>query len=218
MTNNDFFVDEVNSDVREENFYKQIKKFRWVIIAIILGVVAFVAFGEFRRSQTVSQGEEQFINLTSAVTGENANDTSLLSFDSELSTLEAARLKLASGDKEGALALYQGMVDNSAFSETARELARLQVFSLEGGAEATSLANPNAPFSVEAQLVEANSLIAEGKNDEALKILEDIHVNSNSQSERGIVEATIESLGGEIPTSEDATAPTADNLDTNASE
>ncbi len=214
MTNNEFFVDEVNTDVREENFKKQLKKYGWVIFAIIAGVLAFVAIYEILKNREVSEGHEQYQTISAAQTGENVSTDDLLGFESELSALEAAHLKVEAGDDAGAIAIYQSLVDNTQYSETARELARLHILNLEGGAETTALANPGAAFFTPAKMIEADNLIKQGKTDEALVVLNAILANTKVQSERVVVETVMTALGGEV---EDL-APSDVEVETTASD
>ncbi len=208
MAQDDLLIDEVNTGVRGDQARNFLKTYRWLLVLIVVGVIAFVAYMSFSTQQKQSAGKAQFDALSQSVANEGATENTPSEKEGELSALEAARHAAQSGDQDAALAHYQDIENNGDSSDTMKEFARLQAYGIEGG-EPKDLANPGASFMIEAKLIEANALLGEGKQDEALVVLEALLANPEVQSERAFIESVVLALGGEIQDQNATPAPTA---------
>lgn len=201
MAENDFFVEEVSADLRKEGMSKYFHKYRFVLVGIVVGVIALVAINEFRGAKIDKSRAAEFAALTALQNGQaSEGDRALLENTStEVVALEMARQKRDAGDIEGAKAAYQAIID-AGYSKTSQSLAELALASLTEGADFGVLQNPNAPFRLEAKILEINSLLGSGEEEKAKEALVAILNDQDMQSAHGLAERLFLALGGDLNT------------------
>lgn len=162
MHNNDSFIEEVSEEVRRDRFYAWLRRWRWLLIALVVLIVGAAAVNEWRklhwasRSQTAGDafraayGETDAAARAAAFGGLAASNARA----AVLAKLAEAGAKAEAGDTEGAAALLAEVAGDGAAGELYRALASLQRVMLLGNAMAASerqatlelLTNPGAPF------------------------------------------------------------------------
>ncbi len=200
MADDRFIASEVNADVRQDNLYKTLKRYRFVIAAVVVGAIGFVGYASWRSQSDKSAAIAQFQTLDALLQDPQdiAAREKLDPQSSALSALEAALIARQEGDLATARADYELIANDTKNIRAMRDFARLQIFSYDESAQ-SDLANPGSPFLVQAKLIEANNLIAKGQTEDALIVLEALLANREVQSERAFIETLVLALGGQIP-------------------
>ncbi|MGL5008953.1 MAG: hypothetical protein ACRC6I_03670 [Paracoccaceae bacterium] len=213
MSNNDSFIDEVTEEVRRDKLYAMFRKYGWIGVVAVLGIVGGTAWNEWRQSQEAARAqgfgdavldafdlgapEERIAALKDVpATGAQAGLLGLM-----LSTDPEA-------DKTAALAALDAVAADQALSPLYRDLAVLRRVMVAGTdsplaerrAALEGIAVAGRPYRVLAQEQLAVLLIEEGKPDEAVAML--TALLSDQEATPGLrmrAAQLIVALGGSLP-------------------
>ena len=162
MSDTDSFIEEVNEEVRRDRLYSLMRRYGWIPIVIILGLVGGTAWNEYRKAQDEAAAQalgdavlaaaqiqdppERLEALRAVEAGDSGAAVTL-------SLLEAATLGEA-GDLRGMISVLEPLTLDQELSPVYRDLAALRMVT-QGGDSVPSniradlldrLSAPGAPF------------------------------------------------------------------------
>lgn len=162
MSDTDSFVDEVNEELRRDRFYGLLRRYGWIAVVVILGIVGAAAFNEYRKAQAVAAAQAFGDSIMTALEGDTSADRAAalqgLSTDSALSDAVLQFLvsgELAEdGDIAGATEALRGIAANNDVALMYRQLAQFKMLTLnketmsadERRVGFEALAAPNVPL------------------------------------------------------------------------
>ena len=218
MSNPDSFIEEVTEEVRRDRLYALFRKYGWVAVLVVLGIVGGAGWTEWQAARDEARAE---------AFGDAVLDALALGAPAERSAARAAvptdgeqtailKLLLASDpveDRAGALAALEALSNDVAQPPSYRDLAVLRRVVIAGAdmpvserrAALDPIAAPGRPYRTMALEQMAYLLIEEGKTEDA--IAQFTALLSDQESPGGLrarAEQMIVALGGEVAPS---TAP-----------
>jgi hypothetical protein len=224
LHNNDSFIDEVSEEVRRDKLFAGLRRYRWLIAALVVLLVGGAAVNEWRKLHLASRAETAGDAFRAAY---DDSDAAARAADLEdlaaanaraavLAKLAAAGAKAEAGDTQGAAALLGEVAENGNAGELYRSLAALQRVMLLGPTMAASerqatlelLVNPGAPFRPLA--LEQRALMHLDAGDKAAAIADlqaVLDEPTASEALRGRARQLIIAAGGTLP------APAAATVD-----
>ena len=162
MSDTDSFVDEVNEELRRDRFYGLLRRYGWIAVVVILGIVGAAAFNEYRKAQAVAAAQAFGDSIMTALEGDTCADRAAalqgLSTDSALADAVLQFLvsgELAEdGDIAGATEALRGIAANNDVALMYRQLAQFKMLTLnketmsadERRVGFEALAAPNVPL------------------------------------------------------------------------
>lgn len=226
MSTPDSFIEEVTEEVRRDRLFRLFRKYGWIGVVLILGIVIGTAVVQWRKSQAEARAEAfgdavlEAYDLGSAE--ERRAALAGIAADGEQKTLLALiEASDPAEDREATLATLDRLIADAALAPVYRDLAVLRRV-LVGGtgmpladrrAALEPLAVPGRPYRLLAQEQLAYLLVEEGKADEAIAALQGlIQEQGVSRSLQDRAGQMIMVLGGkpEMPAAADALDPDAD--------
>lgn len=165
MANTDSFIEEVSEEVRRDRLYALMRRWGWVPILIVLGIVGGAAYLEWQGAQDRAQSEAFGDALLTALDGEDTEARIAALEGVEVPTAEAGIILalLAAGeaangeDRVGAAARLRAAADAPDLQRRYVDLALLKAEMLDPAPEAEArivleaLAAPGAPYSALAE-------------------------------------------------------------------
>lgn len=230
MTNqNDSFIDEVTEDLRRDRLFLLMRRYGWIVILLIVGLVGASAWREYSQSRARAEAEafgDALIAADSAAAGDAAKRAeALAALNTEGAPGRAALAAMMAADAQAEAGNPKAAVDLLAKAEAAagddhvmRDLARLKSVLVQGPAmEAAArdamladLSKPGAPFELLALEQKAVALADAGRREDALALIGQIQQKDGlSQSLRmRLAELTIVLGGDPEPETAPAASPT----------
>lgn len=196
VSDTDSFIEEVTEEVRREQLYGYLKRYGWIAVVLVLGIVGTAAFLEWQKAQTTATAQ----GIGDAVLGALENDdasarlTSLTTINAEgveadaLISMLTAREAEVAGDIPAAVAALESVATNGALPLEYSQLAGLKSLMLQHETlsaedrrlQFEALATPGAPYRMLAQ--EQLALIAAEQGDvsAAVEQLEAIRLDAET--------------------------------------
>ncbi|MGB3177867.1 MAG: tetratricopeptide repeat protein [Albidovulum sp.] len=187
MSETDSFIDEVTEEVRRDRLFKQMRKYGWIGILIVVSIVGGAAWNEWQKASATADARAFGDAVLGALESDDpaarvAGLEALAGADSGRDAVVgflAADEALRGGDRDGARARLETLATDASVAEPLRQLAQLKALILAGDAmppEArdlalADLARPGAPYRVLAMEQQALALVGAAKPDEALTLL-----------------------------------------------
>jgi hypothetical protein len=213
LSNNESFIDEVTEEVRRDKLFKAFRKYGWIGIVLVLGVVGGTVWNEWQKSRTAARAEAFGDAASSALELPDpaSRRAALVAVPADGAQAAILQLMLASDpedDKAATLAALDGVIADTAQPALYRDLATLRRVVVAGDAMPLAdrrtaldgIAVAGRPFRVLAQEQLAYLLIEEGKADAAIAALQALAQDQEaSPALRGRVGQVIVALGGEVP-------------------
>lgn len=218
MSDTDSFIDEVSEEVRRDALYGYVRRYGWIAVLVVLGLVGGAAYNEYSKAQERNTAEATGDAMLDALNGDDpvARATALADINVDgpaaaVNALLTAATQHEAGDNAAAAATLGALAVNPDVPEIYRDLGAMKAAMLptddtEGRMAALeALAQPGAPFYLIA-LEQIGLMQAEaGDTDAALatmaRIAEDAGV---TRGLRERAQTLIVALGGEV------TAPAAE--------
>ena len=214
MSDTDSFIDEVTEELRRDQLYKNLRKYGWIAVLLVLLVVGGAAFSEYRKAQARSQAQAMGDALFAALDADTSEGraAALSGIDptspeaaAVLGLLEAAE-QADAGNVDAAVASLDAVAVVAEAPEMYRRIAQFKSLTLQAetlpaadrriGFEA--LAQPGSPLRMLAEEQLALISLAEGDTDAAIaafqSILTDAEVTADLQ-QRAL--QVMVALGGE---------------------
>lgn len=165
MANTDSFIDEVSEEVRRDRLYALMRRWGWVPILIVLGIVGGAAYFEWQNAQDRAQAEAFGDALLGALDGDDAvaRIAALETVDIPSAEAGIVLALLAAGeaangeDRAGAAARLRAAAEAPDVARRYVDLALLKAEMLDPAPEAEAratleaLAAPGAPYSALAE-------------------------------------------------------------------
>jgi hypothetical protein len=213
LSNNESFIDEVTEEVRRDKLFKAFRKYGWVGILLVLGIVGGTVWNEWQKSRSAARAETFGDAVSSALELPDpaSRRAALVAVPADGAQAAILQLMLASDpedDKAATLAALDGVIADTAQPALYRDLATLRRVVVAGDAMPIAdrrtaldgIAVAGRPFRVLAQEQLAYLLIEEGKADAAIATLQALAQDQEaSPALRGRVGQVIVALGGEVP-------------------
>lgn len=215
MSDSDSFIEEVTEEVRREQLFKYVRKYGWVAVVLVLGVVGVTGYLEYRKAQQANAAQELGDKIVAALDGETAQDRAislaLVSANAGdarvVVDMRRASELIEAGDTEGALALFDAIA-NSGASPAYTDMALLKGVILRGAdqdaaerdAVLEQLAAPGAIYRPLALEQQALTALARGDTEKAIELFQEVYLDSEATN--NLVNRTrqvLVSLGGEVP-------------------
>jgi hypothetical protein len=213
LSNPESFIDEVTEEVRRDKLFKAFRKYGWIGVVLVLGVVGGTVWNEWQKA-TANARAEAFGDAVSAaldLPDPAARRAALAAVPADGAQAAIQQLLLASDpedDKAATLAALDAVIADPAQTPLYRDLATLRRVVVAGsdmpvGDRRTALegiAVAGRPFRVLAQEQLAYLLIEEGQKDAAIAALQALAQDQEaSPALRGRVGQVIVALGGKMP-------------------
>jgi hypothetical protein len=213
MSDSDSFIDEVTEEVRRDRLFLLLRKYGWIAIVLIIGIVGGAAYNEYSKSRARIAAEQLGDGIIAALANNAAGDRAARLADLEAKSAGGdavlgfllAAAQSNSDQTDAAVARLQGIAANQDLPEIYRHIASFKALTLQNdGLSAAerrtgfeALANPGAPLRLLAEEQLALIDISQGQSAAAIErlqaILQDAEVSRDLQQRAAQV---IVALGG----------------------
>lgn len=184
MSETDSFIDEVSEEVRRDRLFALYRRYGWIGVAIIVLIVGGASWNEWSKARAEAEAQAFGDALVAALAADDAKGRARAlgevpagGADSQavVRALLVAGAAQEAGDREGALAALQPVIDAPTAPAVYRDLARLKAVVLGGAdmdpaerdATLADLARPGATYRLLAEEQQALILLQAGQADEA---------------------------------------------------
>ncbi|ETD79921.1 hypothetical protein [Rhodobacter capsulatus] len=180
MDHTDSFIDEVTEEVRRDRLFAAFRKYGWIGVVAILGLVGGSAYVEWSKTQRAARAEAFGDGILSALEAENPAEAlaalPVAGPQGGMRKLLTAAQAAEDGKVDLALADLRAVAGDATLPDSLRQLARLKAVLVAGaamGAEAraaelAALAAPGAPFRLMAMEQQALAALDAGDKDGAI--------------------------------------------------
>lgn len=212
MSNPDSFIEEVTEEVRRDRLFALFRKYGWIAVVAVLGIVGGAAYNEWRKVQEEHRaeafGDAVLEALDLGAPTERSAALAAVPTDGEQTAI--VKLLLASDpveDRAGALAALEALANDATQPASYRDLAVLRRVVIAGAEMPVSdrraaldpIAAPGRPYRTLALEQMAYLLVEEGKTDEAITALTALLDDQEAPAGlRSRAEQMIVALGGEV--------------------
>ena len=133
MSNPDSFIDEVNEELKRDRLFGAMRKYGWIAVVAVLGIVGAATWNEWRKSAAESQARAFGDAVIGALDAEDpaARREALAGIDATgdraaIVNLLLGATELAEGDRPGALAALAAVEADETLPASYRQLAALK--------------------------------------------------------------------------------------------
>ena len=214
MSNTDSFVEEVNEEVRRDRLYGLLRRYGWIAVLAIIGIVGGAAYSEYNKAQARAQAEGlgDAMLAALALNDQSERADALAAIESATPTSAAivrmmtAASQAEAGDAAASVATLNALAVDGDVPQIYRQVAAFKAITLQGTDTPASerrqsleaMAQPGHPLRLLAQEQLALIDIETGEPDAAINryqaIIEDAEVSTDLQ-QRAL--QVIVALGGE---------------------
>ncbi|MCL7465823.1 tetratricopeptide repeat protein [Phaeovulum sp. NW3] len=186
MSETDSFIDEVTEEVRRDRLFALMRRYGWIGIVVVLGIVGGAAFNEWKKARDAAAAQAFGDSVLAALESQDrAAALGALSADggrgAVLGLMQAAEA-LAAEDRAGALARLEAIGADANLPASLRDLARIKAVIVAGDlmdpaardAALAALAAPGAPYRALAMEQQALVHAGAGRHDEAVALARQI--------------------------------------------
>ncbi|MDR9426984.1 MAG: hypothetical protein RI538_04490 [Salibaculum sp.] len=214
MSDSDSFINEVTEEVRRDQLFQYLRRYGWIAVAVVLVLVGGTAFNEWRKAEARAEAQARGDAMLAAIRQDapRARAEALTGLDPEGASVAVSKMLAAAelqqaGDAQGAVAAFDAVVTTEAVPAIYRDLAALKGAMVGAGvrdvetrrATLSELAQPGAPFRLNAQEQLALIAVEQGETDAAIAQFRAIAVDAEAtQGLRQRAVQMIVALGGEV--------------------
>jgi hypothetical protein len=214
MSDSDSFINEVTEEVRRDQLFQYLRRYGWIAVAVVLVLVGGTAFNEWRKAEARAEAQARGDAMLAAIRQDapGARAEALTGLDPEGASVAVSKMLAAAelqqaGDAQGAVAAFDAVVTTEAVPAIYRDLAALKGAMVGAGvrdvetrrATLSELAQPGAPFRLNAQEQLALIAVEQGETDAAIAQFRAIAVDAEAtQGLRQRAVQMIVALGGEV--------------------
>ena len=216
MSNNDSFIDEVTEEVRRDKLFAAFRKYGWIGVLVILGIVGGTAWNQWHQAQEAARAQAFGDAVLDALDLGAADERMAALADVPATGAQAGLLGLMlstdpEADKAGALTALDKVAADAALAPIYRDLAVLRRVIVAGADSPLAdrrtalegIAVAGRPYRVLAQEQLALLAIEEGQTDTAITLLTALLTDQEAtQGLRTRASQLIVALGGTVPTPE----------------
>ncbi len=175
MSDSDSFIEEVTEEVRRDWLFALMRRFGWIPVLLVLGIVGGAAWNEWQKARDASEARAFGAAIAAAVnTDDAAAELTKVAADGDKRLVTAflgAAAMLEAGNRDQARAMLEALAADPALPASYRHLAELKALIIGGGdmdaaaraAALTRLAEPGAPYRALALEQLALDLVAAGQ-------------------------------------------------------
>jgi hypothetical protein len=187
VSNPDSFINEVTEEMRREKLFGYLRRYGWIAVVIVLGIVGGTAWNEFRAAQDRNAAESAGDALLAALNQNDpdsrANALAGIAASGNAAVITAlltAAAQEEAGDIAAAQASLASVAGDGSVPAIYRDLAAIRGAMLPDSDPATraaaleSLAQPGAPFRLLALEQMAYLALETGDNDQAISLFRQI--------------------------------------------
>lgn len=213
MSSPDSFIDEVTEEVRRDRLYAAFRKYGWIGMVLVVGIVAGAGWNEWSRAQALARAQAFGDGIIDALDlgGPEERRAALAALPADGGQLAIRQLLLASDptqDRPGTLAALDALAADATQPQIYRDLAVLRRVTVAGAeqpledrrAALEPLSAPGRAFRTLALEQMAYLLIEEARTDEAIAaltaLLQDQEAPEGLRRRAGQM---ITALGGDLP-------------------
>lgn len=185
---NDSFIDEVTEDLRRDRLFAAMRRYGWIVIALIVALVAASAWREYARSQAEARAQAFGDALLAAQeqTDAGARAAALAGIDplagagrTALRDMLAAGAQVEAGQTAEAAERLTASAAAAGDDRVMQHLAQLKAVMLQGSAmepaardaALATLSAPGAPFELLALEQKVVALVDAGRPDDAIALI-----------------------------------------------
>jgi hypothetical protein len=213
VSNNESFIDEVTEEVRKDRLYGYARRYGWIAVVVVLGIVGGTAWREWTGAQARASAEAFGDGILDALDLGAPEDRVAALAAIPAGGEQAAVLGLMQGsdpaaDRAAALTSLDAVIAIPDLRPKYRDLAILRR-TIIGGAEVPAadrraalegIAAPGAPYRTLALEQLALLLVEEGRTEEAITAYLALRQDEEAtQGLRARADQMIVALGGEVP-------------------
>ncbi len=223
MSNPDSFIDEVTEEVRRDRLFALFRKYGWIGVVVVLGIVGGAGWTEWQRAQAEAKAEAFGDAVLDALDlGAPADRVAALgTIPTDGEQAAVLRLLLASdpvGDRAATLTALEALAADESQPPSYRDLAVLRRVVVGGAdlplaerrAALDPIAAPGRPYRTMALEQMAYLLVEEGRDAEAITALAALIEDQEAPGGvRSRAREMIVALGGDPAAAESAPAPEA---------
>lgn len=223
MSNPDSFIDEVTEEVRRDRLFALFRKYGWIGVVVVLGIVGGAGWTEWQRAQAAAKaeafGDAVLDALDLGAPAERVAALGTIPTDGEQAAV--LQLLLASdpvGDRAATLTALEALAADESQPPSYRDLAVLRRVVVAGAdlplaerrAALDPIAAPGRPYRTMALEQLAYLLVEEGRDAEAITAL--TALISDQEAPGGVrsrAQEMIVALGGDPAAADASSAPEA---------
>lgn len=212
MSDSDSFINEVTDEVRRDALYGYLRRYGWIAVVVVVGLVGGAAYNEYSKAQTRAAAEAIGDQMLDALSTDSAEDraAALAAIDASgpsaaVAALLAAASQQDAGQIEAAAQTLGGLAVNTDVPEIYRNLAALKAAMLPSEDTATrmtaleKLAQPGASFALIAREQIGLMQVEAGDPDAAIATMRLISEDAGvTRGLRERAQTLIVALGGDI--------------------
>ncbi|MEE9427598.1 MAG: hypothetical protein V3V25_05550 [Paracoccaceae bacterium] len=214
MSDTDGFIDEVSEEVRRDRLFKQMRKWGWIPILLVVTLVGGAAYNEWSKARADAKAQTLGTAILSAIQLEDPSARAAAFDQIEAQGDRGAVLALVAagdytqdGNTERAISTLRAVAQDTALSSTYRHLAELKLLLILGNdiptadkmARLQAIAVPGAPYRLLAEEQMALAEVSSGDTKAATQRLMDIIADGEvTAGLRRRVSQLIVALGGEL--------------------
>lgn len=215
MSDTDSFIEEVTEEVRRDQLYKYVRKYGWIAIVLVIGVVGVTGYLEYQKVATANAAQALGDKLVAALDEEEpeARAAALAGIATDAGAAQVvvemrrAGELVEAGDTDAAIAVFEGIA-NSGADPVYADMAQLKALILRGAdqdaaqrdAVLAQLAAPGAlyrPLALEQQGLIA---LADNDRDAAIEIFSELFQDSEiTDGLRNRATQMLVALGADLP-------------------
>lgn len=213
MSNPDSFIDEVTEEVRRDRLFRLFRKYGWIGVLIIVGLVVGTAWTEWSKSRAAARaeafGDAVVDALDQGTPDERREALAAVPADAgQAALLGLIQASDPAEDKAATLAALEKVANDASLIPAYRDLAVLRRVLVAGAdlpladrrAALDGIAGPGRPYRVLAEEQLGYLLIEEGRPDEAITALVALVQDQEaSASLRARLGQVVTALGGTLP-------------------
>lgn len=216
VSDTDSFIEEVTEEVRREQLFKYVRRYGWIAIVLVLGVVALTAYYEYQKATTTRMAQELGDRLVSAIDEEDpaARAKALAVIAPEagdariIVDLRRASDLVDAGDTSAAIEVFES-VANSGANAAYADMALLKAIILKGkdqdaterDATLAQLAAPGALYRPLAMEQQGLFALSDGNQDKAVEIFTELYQDSEiTDALQNRATQMLVALGADVPT------------------
>lgn len=207
MSNPESFIDEVTEEVRRDKLYATMRRYGWIGVVAVVGIVGGAAFNEWQKARSRTAAEALGDAVLEAISIEDAAEraAALSAVPADGDTAAVLQLlSAAESDGEAGRAALEAIAADASLSRVYRDMATLKLVLMPGAGDADArlaalepLTSAGAPYRVLAEEQMALAYLDKGETQEALDRLQQIWLDEQSTAAlRRRVAELIVALGG----------------------
>ncbi|MGL6211262.1 MAG: hypothetical protein ACRC14_15680 [Paracoccaceae bacterium] len=213
MSNPDSFIDEVTEEVRRDRLYALFRKYGWIGVVLVLGIVGGAAWNEWQKAKATVRAQDFGNAVLDSLDlgGPEDRRAALAGIPTDGGQVAIQQLLLASDpteDPAGTLAALDALAADTTQPQLYRDLAALRRVTVAGTdmpladrrAMLEPLATAGRPFRTMALEQMAYLMVEDAKTDEAIAALTGLLQDQEAPGGlRRRAAQMIIALGGEVP-------------------